>query len=52
MKRISVWASVVLLAGLGLAAAAQQTVTATGTAAILNGDAAQARDRAVEAALR
>jgi hypothetical protein len=31
---------------------AQQTVTATGTAAILNKDMAQARDRAVESALR
>lgn len=36
----------------GIAAQAQQTVTSTGTAAILNKDAAQARDRAVESALR
>ncbi len=35
-----------------LAAGAQQSVTATGSAAILNNDAAQARDRAVESALR
>ena len=46
-----------LLAGLILLAPAaallaQQTVNAVGTAAILNKDAAQARDRAVESALR
>ena len=35
-----------------MAAPAQQTVTATGTAAILNRDTAHARDRAVENALR
>jgi hypothetical protein len=35
-----------------LGARAQETVTATGTAAILDKDAAQARDRAVESALR
>jgi len=51
MRWISVWVAV-LCVGLGLAAAAQQTVTATGTAAILNNDTAQARDRAVESALR
>lgn len=46
----------ILLAALALlvavAATAQQTVTATGTAAILNKDTAQARDRAIESALR
>ena len=35
-----------------LAAQAQQVVTVTGTAAILNKDTAQARDRAIESALR
>ncbi len=47
---ISLFAAVAVL--LALALPAQQTVTATGTAAILNKDAAQARDRAVESALR
>lgn len=47
--------TMIVLLGLLLSAAtvaAQQTVTATGTAAILHNDAAQARDRAVEGALR
>jgi hypothetical protein len=35
-----------------VAASAQQVVTVTGTAAILNKDTAQARDRAIESALR
>jgi hypothetical protein len=43
-------AAMALLAS--LATLAQQTLTVTGTAAILNGDMAQARDRAVESALR
>jgi hypothetical protein len=45
--------AVIALVGLvSMPALAAQTVTATGTAAILNRDAAQARDRAVENALR
>lgn len=44
--------ALVLLLCFALAPWAQQTVTATGAAAILNGDAAQAKDRALEAALR
>ena len=47
---ISLFAATAVL--LAVALPAQQTVTATGTAAILNKDAAQARDRAVESALR
>ncbi len=48
MRAIFVFAAIAF----AVAAAAQQTVTATGSAAILNNDAAQARDRAVESALR
>ena len=42
----------IIAAACAASVAAQQTVTATGSAAILNNDAAQARDRAVESALR
>ena len=42
----------ILILLMGLAPMAQTTVTVTGTAAILNKDATQARDRAIENALR
>lgn len=52
MKRSAGLLAFLLLLLGGGAASAQSRVTATGTAAILSGDAARARDRAVEAALR
>lgn len=52
MNRKVIGVIALLLAMVGLAVSAQQVVTTTGTAAILNRDSAQARDRAVESALR
>ena len=52
MRKHPVFLGAILLFLFGLAPLAQTTVTVTGTAAILNHDAAQARDRAVENALR
>lgn len=51
MKRRLLSVGFLLLAA-SLAALAQSRVTATGTAAVLSGDAAKARDRALESALR
>lgn len=51
-KIVVLGAALAALCMIGLPVLAQQTVTATGAAAILNKDAAQARDRAVESALR
>lgn len=50
MRLQTILAAACLSLSLGLCA--QQTVKATGSAAILHGDSAQARDRAVESALR
>ena len=49
-KKLTVAAALALLAAIG--AQAQRSVTASGAAAILNKDTAQARDRALENALR
>jgi len=51
MKHRLLFVGMLLLAA-SLAAPAQSRVTVTGTAAILGGDAAKARDRALESALR
>jgi len=52
MKKKALFIVAALALAACVAAPAQQVVTVTGTAAILNKDTAQARDRAIESALR